>query len=701
MSSRAGGLYGGIQFSSSKAFTSTSGPAVPSPAPTEKAPPASAAPASFSATATQNATASTSAAAEPSAPAKATAGWSAALAFAPTRRNVPKAKPAAPRLPVGASVTVAQGAAAPSVATISSTAVVFAPPSLVQPASKPETTPSQNQPQGQGWGRKVKPPSMVLDEDVNGFKARRGGKREGGGGKKKGKKKNQQALVVWDPNEVYDPMRPNDYGEFKMWQRKEREERRERLLEERRRGEDRKRYRRSSSYSDSYHSGSEDERPRKAGRFEERNDMDEDYDRPRGIGSVAPALPPPAPVNVNMSGDEAYQRRLAMSQGFRPAESAATSFSPPPPSASIPPTGFASSFTSSEPSAATSFATLPPSSSYAASEGGDIPGLGGGSSAFAASPPPPPPPAAIAPLSTATQTGEEAYLRRLALSQKTAAPRVPSPVPFDDTPPTFTPSIPPIVPLSPPQANAPAPVLTEDKVRNSKQAAAAIAARLSALAPKGGASAPSGTPPPFARAGSSAPPEEISEPAKKPDPHGFAARLMAKWGHKEGQGLGVDGSGIVHALTVEQVAQGKSAGKGKNKAAAPAIGGPSAKMGKIVNRNEDAKTREDREQFGEPSRVVVLTNMVGLEDVEDEELRDDIGDECSKNGTVERVVVHPVYPPPANPEEAVRIFVLFAGPVGAWKTVRELDGRYFGGRSVRARYFPEVQFHAVDLDGPL
>lgn len=62
-------------------------------------------------------------------------------------------------------------------------------------------------------------------------------------------------------------MRPNDYNEYKLFKRKEREERRDQLLAERRRAEERKRYRRSNSYSDSYGSASEDERPRKTGLY--------------------------------------------------------------------------------------------------------------------------------------------------------------------------------------------------------------------------------------------------------------------------------------------------------------------------------------------------------------------------------------------------------------------------------------------------
>ncbi|KAK0459659.1 uncharacterized protein EV420DRAFT_1629076 [Desarmillaria tabescens] len=587
MSSRAGGLYGGIQFSSGTTVpASASQPASTSSAVEQKdneptpQPVAVPIPQATPAVAPEGA--------------KSTAGWSAALAFAPVRRNQQKSKPAAPRLPAGAALATANSA------TVSSSAVIFAPPVLVEPP-KPSEPVQEPAPTQGAWGKKVKPPSMVLEEDVNGFRAA-GQKKKGGKGKGR-KHKNQPVVAVWDPMEPYDLLKPNDYNEFKVWRQKEKIEKRVRLAEQhRKRG-------RSSDYTDSDGGSSEDERPRKTGRYEEHYDhWSRADDEKHGIGRPDP---PVALVDKNTTGDEAYQRRLALSR-------------PQPPRAPSP------------------------------SRNDDIP--------VPVAPAPPP----------VTETGDEAYLRRLAMSSR---PPVPVPAPRPPSPPqlAYNPFAPPSVP--PPPPGPPAAAL-QASIDEKVKAAAAIAARLGALA--------SATPTP------STPPEESAGSSKRPDPHGFAARLMAKWGHKEGQGLGADGSGIVNALAVEQM---------KNKGAKGVAA--ASNRGRIINDNEDAKTREDRERFGLPSRVMVLTNMVSPEDVDDGDLREEIGDECSKNGTVERVLVHLVNPSPPNPADAVRIFVLFAGPAGAWKTVREMDGRYFGGRSVRARYFPEAQFNRLDLDGPL
>ncbi|CAA7271748.1 unnamed protein product [Cyclocybe aegerita] len=637
---KAGGLYGGIQFSSGTSYQPAFSNPDPAPLKTTEEPKPAEVPKPQADEPTQSTTEAATgppAAAGATGPGKSTAAWSAALAFAPMRRpQAQKAKTVAaattPRLPAGASILSTLPGSTPAAVALSSTAVVFAPPALVDTSNPPAAQETQAA-TTQGWGRKVKPPSMILEEDVNGFQNKQ--RKKPGKGKSK-KNKNAPVVPIWDPYELYDPLRPNDYNEYKIWRTKERIERRERLHDQRRQ-EDRKRSRKSASYSDSEATGSGgEERPRKTGRYDTFDHWSRG--RPDSGRESAEDFPirdaPPVVLDKNMTGDEAYQRRLALSAAAPPRLRSST----------------------------------PPS--------------------FVRDESPAPNPDHLA-----AETGEDAYLRHIAIStihrdQPAAATNPPLQIARSPSPSAlaYNPFAPPSVPLPPP---GPLSVNVPSAFQDRAKAAAAIAARLTAL----GASAASQPTP--------AVPPPVAEEETKPDPHGFAARLMAKWGHKEGQGLGVDGSGIVNALVVEQV--GSSKGKGNKSGNARPSGkgvGVGSKIGKIINNNEDAKAREDRERFGEPTRVVVLTNMVGPEDVEDEDLRGEIGDECSKNGTVERVIVHAVHPTPVNPEDAVRIFVLFAGPVGAWKTVRELDGRYFGGRTVRARYFPETAFNQADFDHP-
>ncbi|KEP54698.1 putative DNA damage repair protein DRT111 [Rhizoctonia solani 123E] len=593
--------------------------------------------------------------------------WSAALSFAPTRRKAPatQARPAY----TGFTAPKVTTTAPPAI--VSSSAIISAPPVLIeQPAAKSETQQDSNESNKAttGWTKKIKAPSMVLDEDVNGFRAV-GGKKKGAGSRKKGKNTANTA-PAWDPMEPYDPRAPNDYYEYKAWKQREHEEylvRRQEELREESRG-------RKRSWKDDDHSDESDDasdgsrdygrwqnRPRKTGRYERSRSTHRSKSRSRSRSRspirspereeppVRRAPPSFAPASASAgdsasasAGEEAYLRRLAMST--RAARE-------PPPDTEEPPVSFVT-------------------------------------------------------------TGDDAYARRFAMSQ-TMSQSAPTHNPTPNAYPQFTPAKQPEAPPeeepipsppvdTPPEPESePAPVATsapaptgpvpgteefEAQVKARREAAAAIAARLSKMA----AAAPNPSP------AQAAPQQESDE---NPDPRGFAERMMAKWGHKNGQGLGVNSTGIVHALAVEQSNRPKG-----NKAGGSA-GGFGAKdgnrMGKIINANEDVRQKEELERFGEPSRIVVLRNMVGLEDIGDDDLPGEVAQECNKHGVVERVFVHPVYPEPTNEEDTVRVFVKFSGPVGAYKTVRDFDGRFFGGRSVRARYFDERLFESMQFNAPL
>jgi splicing factor 45 len=141
---------------------------------------------------------------------------------------------------------------------------------------------------------------------------------------------------------------------------------------------------------------------------------------------------------------------------------------------------------------------------------------------------------------------------------------------------------------------------------------------------------------------------------------------MKKMGWKEGQGLGRDEDGITTALSVKSDSRGGGV----------IVGGDRKQLTSVsVSRS--------------PTRVVLLTNMVGRGQV-DSDLEEETGQECEKFGKVVRCVIRESSGAPD--EEAVRIFVEFKEQSSAERAVSDLNGRFFAGRKVRASYYDERLF---------
>ncbi|XP_073845467.1 poly(U)-binding-splicing factor hfp isoform X2 [Musca autumnalis] len=102
------------------------------------------------------------------------------------------------------------------------------------------------------------------------------------------------------------------------------------------------------------------------------------------------------------------------------------------------------------------------------------------------------------------------------------------------------------------------------------------------------------------------------------------------------------------------------------------------------------------------SRVIILRNMVGPEDV-DETLQEEIQEECSKFGTVSRVIIfNEKQTENEDDDEAeiiVKIFVEFSLPAEAERGKDALHGRFFGGRRVIAELYDQSLFDHGDLSG--
>eukprot|EP00916_Digyalum_oweni_P001474 GHVL01002849.1.p2 GENE.GHVL01002849.1~~GHVL01002849.1.p2 ORF type:complete len:162 (+),score=40.03 GHVL01002849.1:562-1047(+) len=155
---------------------------------------------------------------------------------------------------------------------------------------------------------------------------------------------------------------------------------------------------------------------------------------------------------------------------------------------------------------------------------------------------------------------------------------------------------------------------------------------------------------------------------------------MEKMGWKEGQGLGRQKQGITAPLVARKT----------DRHSGVIILGQTPPPG-IAKAKAAAATEVDALPT---SRVLLLTNLVGPGEV-DGDLEGETAEEASKYGNLKKVKILEIKGVPA--EEAVRIFLKYEKPEEAVKAYNDLNGRFFGGRTVRARFFDEQKFEDEKL----
>ena len=215
--------------------------------------------------------------------------------------------------------------------------------------------------------------------------------------------------------------------------------------------------------------------------------------------------------------------------------------------------------------------------------------------------------------------------------------------------------------------------------------------------------------------------ERTPEPQKPPAPvkdkgMTLAQKMMEKMGWKEGSGLGKDGQGMTTPLMAQKdgirsgiivnapemfpnrstvIGEVSAEGDGAHTLlGAPAfVSSGSSRAGAAV-----VPAVDEGDKPATPTRVLLLRNLTGPGEV-DGDLEDEVAEECERFGAVVRVVIFEVTDAGFPATEAVRIFAEFVEAESAERCRAEMDGRFFGGRTVRATSYDESKFFANDL-GP-
>eukprot|EP00823_Brevimastigomonas_motovehiculus_P004116 TRINITY_DN2629_c0_g1_i1.p1 TRINITY_DN2629_c0_g1~~TRINITY_DN2629_c0_g1_i1.p1 ORF type:complete len:381 (+),score=116.31 TRINITY_DN2629_c0_g1_i1:102-1244(+) len=98
-----------------------------------------------------------------------------------------------------------------------------------------------------------------------------------------------------------------------------------------------------------------------------------------------------------------------------------------------------------------------------------------------------------------------------------------------------------------------------------------------------------------------------------------------------------------------------------------------------------------------PTKVLLLQNMVGKGQV-DADLHTETAEECRNFGNVIKCIVHELKGQDVQDDEAVRIFVHFTTTESAKKAMLSMNGRFFGGRQVKAMFANEERFERKEYE---
>ncbi|KAI1365745.1 hypothetical protein F5Y08DRAFT_303014 [Xylaria arbuscula] len=287
---------------------------------------------------------------------------------------------------------------------------------------------------------------------------------------------------------------------------------------------------------------------------------------------------------------------------------------------------------------------------------------------YSFAPPPPSPPRASIP---DDKSGDDAYARRIAMSQGQAPPPPQSPVP------------PPPPPPPPPEPEAS--TISREPVRYAPPQQPQAQKDTGSMDVDGEDDGSDYVPPePSSTADDEE--EDAAPRANRPGQKGFAARLMSKYGWEKGQGLGAGGTGILQPLRVQVDKRKKKSDAEGGGWAEP--GGRGKIIGSKTGAGTSSSTTESASKFGSMSNVIVLRDMLdGIDDVQAEVengLSQEIGEECGeKYGRVERIKID---------IGSRLVFIKFTDQVSALRAVNALDGRIFAGNAIVPQYYDPDKF---------